>query len=88
MALRATWQRHAGPRSADVTCLFIFIVIIRVIVHISIPYSVFSVQNTWQTTRRWIKESTDNRTWIAWTRGPPDPSNVRGINTRVITVVI
>ena len=47
VALWATWQRHAGPRErlrgADVTCIFIFIVIIRVIVHISIPYSEFKL---------------------------------------------
>ena len=31
VALKATWQRHAGPRGAymaDVMCIFIFIVII------------------------------------------------------------
>ena len=116
---------HSGPRgsatrwlrNADVTFIFIFIVIIRVIVYISIPYSefnlthiiaphykrdafllffpcgtkfhtVFSVQDMWQTARRWIKQSSDYRAWIAWTRGPLDPSNTRGINKGVITVVI
>ena len=30
-------------RGADVTCIFIFIIIIRVVVHMSIPYSEFKV---------------------------------------------
>ena len=43
----ATW--HSGPRErlrgAEVTrvCIFIFIIIIRVIIHISIPYSEFKL---------------------------------------------
>ena len=51
-------------------------------------HTVFSVQDTWQTARRWIKQSTDYHAWITWTRGPSDPSNARDINRGVIKAVI
>ena len=42
VARKATWQRHAGPRGAyGARCdvYIIYILLLRVIVHISIPYS-------------------------------------------------
>ena len=46
------------------------------------------MQVTWPLTVRWIERSEENHASIAWTHGPPDPINARGLNTCVITVTI
>ena len=38
VALRATWQRHAGPRGAYAAYLFIYIYIIYIVRVFSLPY--------------------------------------------------